>query len=216
MPGRIPHQDEYVRYFNGAIEGDFLKSVPVMADPTNPKLVIVSACGHASHNTNRYNHIWHRISPMTQQYSFNGGGVIYDPVYGQMNRRQRKYFETAYDQLEDFIKLSLDDGTIEFVLNRETDQIECVVPMYLVFDIPCKVITALNWTPEEFVASSIRAKTQLKEFHPHGVTFKVGLLYFLGEPIHSPGLTWYAPRCDMELYSNDYLGDRGKEPALTR
>lgn len=196
MPQRIPHQEEYVRYFNGAIEGGFLKSVPVMTDPDNPELVIVSACGHASHNTNRYNHIWERISSLTQQYSFNGGGVVYDPVYGGMNHRQRKYFETAHDQLEDFIALAIEDGTIEA---------GCTIPLYLVFDVPCKVITALNWRPEEFAASSIRAKTHLKDYHPQGVTFKVGLLYFLGEPIHSPGLTWYAPRCDMEQYNLEYL-----------
>ena len=94
-------------------------------------------------------------------------------------------------QVLDFIDLAVEDGTI-----KEGDE----VPWYVFFDVPCKVMTALEWTPQQFVESSIRAKTLLKGLHPCGITFKVGLLYYLGPPVNASGQTWYAPRCDMASY----------------
>ena len=82
----IPHEEQYVRFFNGAIVSGSLKKVPFMLDSEVPRLVIVVACGHASHGTDRYPHIWQHVTPLTQLYAYNGGGVVLDPLYAGMNR----------------------------------------------------------------------------------------------------------------------------------
>ncbi len=202
MSQRIPYEEEYIRYFRGAIDGGHLKKVPIMADPTDPRLIIMLSCGHATHSLNRTTHVCERISLHPQQYTQNGGGVILDPVYAAMSDRNMGYHRNALNQIEDFVYLALRDKTIQPGAELQ------VYPMY---DVPCKVITILDWKPQEFVASSIRAKTLMKGYKPKDpdgkilpVTFKVGLLYFLGEPIHMPPRTWYAPRCDMQQYSVHY------------
>lgn len=191
----VPHAAQYIRFFGGAIDGKVLKKVPVMADPEKPPIVIASFCGHAAHGMNRLTHLWERVTPLTQLYCDNGGGIVFDPEYGAMSSKQQRYHEDAFDQIGDFVELAMEDGTIGK---------GAVLKAYVTYDVPCKVVSRLGWTPEEFVRSSIRAKTALKDFHPCGVTFKVGLLYFLGPPIHGSGLTWYAPRCDMARYLDDY------------
>jgi len=150
---------------------------------------------------------------MTQLYCNNGGGVVFDPVYGDIDERCQGYQTTAYNQIEDFLQLALKDETIKP---------DAELQIYSMYDVPCKVITELNWNPVQFVESSIRAKTALKDFTPRDkedqpmpITFKVGLLYFLGEPIHSPGQTWYAARCDMQRYNEQYLAKYGHQMALS-
>ncbi len=204
MPTSIPHRDQYINYFAGAIEHNVLHKVPQktksdkvpVAATDSPPLVVVNACGHASHNANRYPHLWERITPLTQLYCNNGGGVVFDPAYAAMNEDHELFHRPAVGQIYGFIDLAIEDGT----LNPDAE-----LPVYLVYDVPCKVFSALNWTPQEFVESSIRAKTYLKGMRRRGVTFKVGLLYFLGEPIYSSGQTWYAARCDMQRYNEEYL-----------
>ncbi len=205
----VPHATEYARFFGGAIRGGVLKKVPFMEEPRKPKMVIVLACGHATHGAERFPHIWERISPNTQIYGFNGGGVVADPHYATLGPDEDLFHRACVKQITGFITLAVHDGTIEQGIT---------IPLYLVNDVPCKEISRLGWTPRRFVESSIRAKTffkeeilrpseDLSEFQETGVTFKVGLLYYLGPPVHESALTWYAPRCDVRRYLDDYRED---------
>ncbi|MBI4092894.1 MAG: hypothetical protein HY420_03135 [Candidatus Kerfeldbacteria bacterium] len=200
-----PALEAFTPFFTAAIDRGFLKKVPLMADPQRPRIVIASFCGHAAHGMNRLTHLWERVTPLTQLYCDNGGGVVYDPAYAAMNRRHHLYHEAAVGQVIDFVEMAVDDGTIE----RGAE-----LSVYLIYDVPCKVITALGWTPPEFVESSIRAKTHFKGFHPCDVTFKVGLLYYLGEPVMPSGLTYYAPRCDMQRFIEEFHGDATLAPTV--
>ncbi|MBI4426586.1 MAG: hypothetical protein HY567_03325 [Candidatus Kerfeldbacteria bacterium] len=197
--------ETFTPFFTAAIDRGFLKKVPLMRDPVNPRKAIVLACGHIAHNTDRLPHIWERVTDQTQLFGFNGGGIVLDPEYARTSRQAGLYHEAAVGQIMDFIDLAVNDGTIE-----QGERLSA----YLYYDAPCKVIAHLGLTPSAFVQSSIRAKTHLKGFHPHGVTFKVGLLYYLGEPVMPSGLTYYAPRCDMRRFIEKFHGEAALAPTV--
>ncbi len=181
----------YVSFFNSAIEQGCLKKVPLMRDPSNPRLSIVLACGHVGHNPDRLPHLWERVTDQTQLITLNGGGAVIDPMYARSSPAAQGYHQTAIGQIMDFVQYAVEDGDIQ-----EGDELST----YLYYDLPCRVISRLRLTPIEFVESSIRAKSHLKGFHPYGVNFKVGLFYYLGETIRPAPQTYYAPRCDMENF----------------
>ncbi len=202
----VPHGTQYAEFFSGAISSGVLKKVPVMR---HDKMVIVVACGHAKHGVDRFPHLWEHISPNTQIYGFNGGGVVADPEYAALGPDEDLFHRACIKQITGFIRLAVGDGTLEK---------GAIVPLYLVNDVPCKEISRLGWTPRQFVESSIRAKTffkegilrpseELEKFHETRVEFKVGLLYYLGPPVHDSAKTWYAPRCDVQSYLDGYRED---------
>lgn len=207
----VPYGTQYVRFFGGAIQSGVLKKVPNMAEPNKPKMVLVVACGHATHGADRFPHLWERISPNTQIFAYNGGGIVADPRYATLGPDEDLFHRACVKQITKFIEEAVSDGTIEKGTN---------VPLYLVNDVPCKEVSRLGWTPRQFVESSIRAKNffkedilrpsdDLREFHDTGVSFKVGLLYYLGPPVNGRALTWYVPRCDMRKYLARYYAEEG-------